>query len=223
MAIRIPETHEPGVPGSWAVGQLGNGMKTRQEFDKDYYDHFYGRACHGAADRRSDERLGDFVCAYLKYLEQPVRSVADIGCGFGQWRGVIARHFPRARYTGVEVSTYLCEKYGWVHSSAVDFRAPAPFDFLICKDTLQYLSSRDFEAAIDNFAGLCRGALYLGIPTKEDWNEICDQSRTDSRVHLRSASWYRRILRRRFTNVGGGLFLSERSPAMPWALEKLEA
>jgi SAM-dependent methyltransferase len=195
-------------------------MKTRQLFDEQYYAHFYGRSCHRAADRRADARLGDFICAYLGYLEQPVRSVIDFGCGFGEWKDVIASHFPRARYTGVEISEYLCEKYGWVHGSVVDFRSAKPFDLVICKDTLQYLSSRELEKAVRNFSRLCRGALYVSVLTREDWEENCDQSRTDAAVHIRSANAYRRVLRPYFTNVGGGLFLSPRSPAIPWELEK---
>lgn len=198
-------------------------MTKRQQFDKPYYDHFYGSAVHRARDRRADLQLGDFVCAYLKYLEQPVRSVVDIGCGFGFWRDVIARHFPKARYTGVEISEYLCEEHGWLHASVIDFRAPRPFDLVICKDTLQYLARKDAEAAIRNLTRLCRGALYLHVLTREDWEENCDQARTDGDVYKRRGEWYRKRLRQRFTNVGGGLFLSRRSPAIPWELEKAGA
>jgi predicted TPR repeat methyltransferase len=197
-------------------------MSKRSDFDKAYYDHFYGPALHKAADERDEERLVDFVCAYLKYLKQPVRRVVDVGCGFGVWRDAIARHFPKARYTGVEISEYLCERYGWKLGSVVDFASRRPFDLVVCKDTLQYLGHRECEAAIENLAQLCRGALYLGVMTKEDWEDVCDRRRTDSDVYMRSASWYRRILGQWFTNIGGGLFLSEASPAIPWTLETLE-
>lgn len=198
-------------------------MAARTRFDKRYYDRFYGPAHAQAAYRRDEVRLGDFVCAYLKYLEQPVRRVVDIGCGFGQWRNIVARHFPQARYTGVEHSDYLCECYGWTRGSAVDFRARTPFDLVICKDTVQYLSAGAFKAAAGNLAELCRGALYLSVLTREDWERNCDRRRTDADVYLRSAAWYRRVLGRYFVNLGGGLFLGERSPAIPWVLETLPA
>ena len=105
----------------------------------------------------------------------------------------------------------------------VDFRASKPFDLVVCKDTLQYLSPKNAEAAIENLAILCRGALYFNVLTHEDWEENCDQSRTDPDIYLRRANWYRNRLQRQFTNVGGGLFLSTRSPSMPWELEKLRA
>ena len=196
-------------------------MAVRETFDRSYYERFYGDAAERRAYRRDEDRLGDFVCAYLDYLEQPVRNVIDIGCGFGQWRGIVARHFPRASYTGVEQSEHLCERFGWTRGSAVDFRARARFDFVICKDTLQYLSARDFDAAVLNLAALCRGACYVSVLTREDWEERADRRRTDSAVHLRPGDWYRRRLARHFVNAGGGIFLSSRSPAVPWELETL--
>lgn len=195
-------------------------MATRTNFDEKYYQRFYGGARDRAAYRRAEDRLGDFVGAYLNYLGQPVRRVVDIGCGLGQWRRIIARRFPKSHYTGVEWSEFLCAKYGWTHGSAVDYSSDEPFDLVICKDTLQYLSDSKFRSAIGNLAGLCRGALFLTVLTKEDWKSNCDRRRTDSRVYLRKANWYRSILGQHFTNVGGGLFLSPESPAIPWELEK---
>jgi SAM-dependent methyltransferase len=196
-------------------------MPIRKSFDEQYYARFYGDAAARRAYRRDEERLGDFVCAYLRYLGQPVRNVVDIGCGLGHWRGIVARHFPRAGYTGVEHSEYLCRHYGWTHGSAVDFHARTQFDLVICKDTLQYLATAEFERAVANLARLCRGACYVSVLTREDWGERADRRRTDSAVHLRSGNWYRRRLARHFVSVGGGVLLSPRSPALPWELEML--
>jgi SAM-dependent methyltransferase len=195
----------------------------RARFDRQYYERFYGGTRERAAYRTDEQRLGTFVAGYLKYLGQPVRSVVDIGCGFGQWKAIVARHFPTARYTGVEISDYLCKQYGWVQGTAMDFPSPTPFDFVICKDTLQYLSPKEFRTAAENLAELCSGVLYASILTTEDWKANCDRQRTDARVYLRSGNWYRKILGRYFTNLGGGLFLSPRSPAVPWELESLPA
>lgn len=196
-------------------------MPVRRDFDQDYYQRFYGNSAARRSYQREEARLGDFVCSYLKYMQQPVRSVVDIGCGFGQWRAIIGRHFPRAHYVGVEYSEHLCAKYGWLHGSAVDFSADRPFDLVICKDTLQYLSAREFRDAAANLASICAGALFATILTSEDWAQNCDRRRTDKHVHLRSGAWYRRVLGRYFTNLGGGLFLSESSPAIAWELESL--
>lgn len=196
-------------------------MARRYEFDRSYYERFYGHPRARAGDRKETDRLGDFVCAYLRYLGQPVRRVLDLGCGFGLWQDVVARHHPRARYTGVEASDYLCERYGWVHGSVVDFASRGAFDLLICVDVLQYLPDRAASAAIANLASLCRGALYLNLLTRQDWEENCDQQSTNGDVYLRSSDWYRRRLRKHFAPVGGGVFVSRGSPIVLWELEKL--
>lgn len=196
-------------------------MKLTHTFEKDYYDRFYGRRRPRREDREEMALLGDFVCAGLRYLGQPVRTVLDIGCGLGLWRDVIARNFPKARYQGVEFSRYLCRTYGWTHGSVVDFRA-APSDLVICKDALQYLPPAEAAEAIDNLARLSRAALYFNVLTKEDWEENCDQARTNGAAYLRSGDWYRRRLGRHFINLGGGLFLRHDSPLVVWELEKLQ-
>lgn len=192
----------------------------RYSFDKAYYDRFYGRRRPRKADRKEIALLADFVCAYLRYLQQPVRSVLDVGCGLGLWQEPIARHFPNARYRGVEISEYLCRSHGWEHGSVVDLRARDKADLVICKDVLQYLPAPAASTAIDNLARLCRCALYFNVLTREDWEENCDQAQSNGDVHQRSGHWYRRRLQRHFTNLGGGLFLSRRSSAVVWELEK---
>ena len=59
-------------------------------------------------------------------------------------RAPLLRCFPRARYTGLEVSPYLCERYGWEQGSLVDLDSSSrPFDLVVCYDVLQYLDARD--------------------------------------------------------------------------------
>jgi SAM-dependent methyltransferase len=196
-------------------------MKRAPTFDRAYYDRFYGKGRPRRKDREAAQRLGDYVFACLRYLGQPVRSVLDLGCGLGLWRDAVTRHCPAARYRGVEISPYLCDKYGWERGSVVDFDAGKRADLVICQDTLQYLPSADAGAAIKNLARLCKGALYFSALTEEDWAENCDRGKTDSNVHKRPASWYRSRLQRRFFNLGGGMFLRRDSEIVVWELEKL--
>lgn len=196
-------------------------MKYAYSFDKDYYDRFYGVRRPRKEDREEMALLGDFVCAYLRYLGESVQTVLDIGCGLGLWREAISRHFPKARYHGVEVSRYLCRTYGWTYGSVADFRGRPPSDLVICKDVLQYLPSAEATAAIDNLVRLSRYALYFGVLTKEDWEENCDQAQTNGEVYQRSAVWYRRRLMKHFINLGGGLFLRRDARVVVWELEKL--
>lgn len=197
-------------------------MAKRTDFDKAYYEQFYDYPDIRTGDLQDVARISDFVFAYLRYLGQPVGRVLDMGCGLGFWKDAIAQHCPRARYTGVESSEYLCDQFGWIRGSVVDFRSRAAFDLVICKDVLQYLPGPSAARAIDNLASLCRGALYFNLLTREDWEENCDQEQTNGDVFLRSRNWYLRRLRRHFIQIGGGLFVSRTSSIVIWELEKLE-
>ena len=196
-------------------------MTTRKLFDEAYYQRFYVDPKTRAMTPAGFERLGDYVCTALKYLEQPVKRVVDVGCGMGYWRNVIERHFPRAKYQGVEVSDYLCAKFGWKKASVVDYRSRWPFDLVICSDVLQYLDEAEARDAIDNLDRLCRGVMYFGALTQRDWHENCDQQRTDDVGYLRTGAWYREHLDTWFDNIGGGLFVSRRSPVVLYELETI--
>jgi SAM-dependent methyltransferase len=192
---------------------------TGARFDQRYYDRYYRTRATRVTSEREVALLGDFVFAYLRHLGQPVKRVLDAGCGLGFWRGVLQRHHPKARYTGLEYSTYLCETLGWTRGSIADYRPRGRFDLVICQGVLQYLTDPQAARAIDNLARVCRGALYLEVLTREDWRDNCDRSATDGAVHLRSAMWYRRRLARHFRSAGGGLYLHRDSGAVLYALE----
>jgi hypothetical protein len=197
----------------------GHRMRKRFVFDRAYYERHYRDPRTRVGGERQVVKLGAFVAAYLRYLEQPVATVIDFGCGLGHWRRVVQRHFPRARYTGVELSAYLCRVHGWQRGSVVDWKADEPADFVVCHGVLQYLDAGDARRAVRNLARNCRGALFLEALTCEDWERHCDQERTDGGVYLRPAAWYRRELRGLFKPAGGGVFLRPTSPAVLYELE----
>jgi SAM-dependent methyltransferase len=192
----------------------------RERFDAAYYDRFYRQRGTRVSDERETAKLGRFVCSYVDYLGLPVRHVLDAGCGLGRWRGVIAEHYPRARYTGIEVSEYLCDELGWTRASIAAYRPRARYDLVICQGVLQYLDDREADAALDNLGQLCRGVLYLEALTAEDWRDACDQRATDGAVHRRPAAFYRERLAKRFVALGGGLFVHEDAGIVLYALER---
>jgi 2-polyprenyl-3-methyl-5-hydroxy-6-metoxy-1,4-benzoquinol methylase len=191
----------------------------RSHFDAQYYHRFYGDAETRSVTPAEVRRQVAFVSAYLKHMTLPVRRILDLGCGLGLMREPLLEAYPRATYTGVEWSEHLCRQLGWEQGSVVDYQGRGRFDLVVCHDVVQYLDARDATRAIDNLARLTRGALYLGVLTREDWEMNCDRSRTDDQVHLRPASWYRRRLGRHFTSAGGGLFVAADAPVVLWALE----
>lgn len=192
----------------------------QQRFDKTYYDRFYRNPATRAVTPAGARRQAAFVAACLRHLQLPVRRILDVGCGVGTTLRALGREFPRATLLGVEVSDYLCERYGWTRGSVVDFHSPRPFDLVVCHDVLAYLDERSCSRAIENLGRLCRGALYLGVLTADD-AELYDPRRTDPHQHLRPAAWYRRRLERQFIAVGGGLHVHRDADVVLWALERL--
>lgn len=189
-------------------------------FDEAYYQRYYFDKKTKVADPRHVERLGAFVCAYLRYLRVPVRRVLDVGCGIGLWRDIVTRHFPSASYHGVEFSEYLCGRYGWERGSVVDYRAGQPFDFVICQGVLPYLGPPDLKRALRNLGALAQGALYVEAVTREDFErDIVDEDLTDPAIFRHSANAYRTGLSRHFQEIGGGVWLSRQAGLPLFSLE----
>lgn len=191
-----------------------------QWFDEAYYQRYYFDKKTSVVDPEHVERLGAFVCSYLKYLRVPVKRVLDVGCGIGLWQGAVARHFPDASYHGVEYSEYLCGRFGWERGSVVDYLCDQPFDLVICQGVLPYLSAADLQLALRNLGKLSRGALYVEAVAREDYERgTLDEELTDPRLFRHRAQLYRRGLSEDFQELGGGVWLSRKAEVPLFELE----
>ncbi|MGH8227780.1 MAG: class I SAM-dependent methyltransferase [Steroidobacteraceae bacterium] len=189
-------------------------------FDRDYYRRFYfdpRTAVGSPAEARARARL---MAALAEHIGLPVRRILDAGCGIGQLRAALLESLPRATYVGLEVSEYLCRRYGWEQGGIEDYRSAGAFDLTICYDVLQYLEDRRAARAIANLTRLTRGVLYFSALTRLDWRENCDRRRTDPHVHMRPAEWYRARLRRGFREIGAGFWVRKGAPLVIWELER---
>jgi SAM-dependent methyltransferase len=195
---------------------------TDKRFDAAFYRRFYVNPKTRVVTRAEMTRRADLIAAFVRHGELPVRSILDVGCGLGLMRNQLRRHFPKARYTGLEVSEYLCRKHGWTQASAATFSSPQPFDLVICYDVMQYLGTREAAAALRNLARLCVGVLHFGALTREDWDLYCDKRRTDRQVQTRPADWYRKRLAASFINAGSGMFVRRGAPIHLWELDQVE-
>lgn len=189
-------------------------------FDKAYYDRFYRDPGTRAVSPATAQRQSDFITAYIRYLEVPVKRFIDIGCGVGNVLRALQKAFPRAHGHGVEYSNYLCERYGWEKGSVIDYQPPHRVDLVLCNDVLGYLDDAACKQAIRNLAEMTSGALFIGVLTQEDLG-LCNPQRTDSQQIVRSLAWYQRRLKPSFVNVGGGLFLRKPLNVTVWNLDRL--
>lgn len=188
-------------------------------FDRDYYERYYFNPRTAVTSRAEARARARLIAAHAEYIGLPVRRMLDAGCGTGMLRAPLRRLLPRAEYVGMETSEYLCGRYGWDQGLVQSYRSSQPFDLVICYDVVQYLDAGTARRALANLARLCRGMLYFTALTRKDWEENCDRSRTDSEVHLRTAKWYRTLLRRHFRDVGAGFWLRRGVPLTVWDLE----
>jgi len=193
--------------------------QTVVRFDREYYERYYYNPRTAVTGRREMRARARLIAAYTEHSALPVRRILDAGCGTGLLRSPLKRLLPRATYTGLETSEYLCTRYGWQQGLIESYRSPSPFDLVICYDVLQYLDSAAASRALANLARLCRGVLYFTALTRADWEHNCDRSRTDSDVHLRTARWYRTRLLPGFTQAGVGFWIRRGAPLTLWELE----
>jgi SAM-dependent methyltransferase len=190
-------------------------------FDRDYYKLYYYDPTTAVTTRREMQDRARLIGAYALHTGLPVKRILDAGCGTGLLRSPLKRYLPRATYTGIEASDYLCQRYGWQQADIQSYKPASPFDVVVCYDVMQYLDSETANRALANLGRLCRGVLYFTALTRVDWEHNCDRSRTDSNVHLRSAQWYRARLQKNFREAGAGFWLRRGAPFTVWDLESL--
>jgi 2-polyprenyl-3-methyl-5-hydroxy-6-metoxy-1,4-benzoquinol methylase len=189
------------------------------QFGPDYYRRYYFDPRTAVATRAEMRSRARLIAAATEYAGLPVRHMLDAGCGIGLLGRELRRALPRAQYTGLEASDYLCRRYGWQQGELESYRARTPFDLVICYDVLQYLDRSRAVRALANLARLTRGMLYFSALTRGDLEHNADRRRTDSDVHLRSAAWYRTRLRGHFREAGLGIWLRRDAPLTLWELE----
>ena len=188
-------------------------------FDRHYYRRFYFESATAVTSRAEMRARGRLIGAYMALNGCRMKSVLDVGCGIGLMRSALLRADPRATYVGLEVSDYLCKRYGWVRGSICDYAPRRRFDLIVCHDVFQYLDTRDATRGLANLGRLARGVLYFTALTARDWRENCDRRYTDADVHLREADWYRQRLLKKFKPAGAGFWIRRGSQLVTWDLE----
>ena len=147
--------------------------------------------------RRLARKVALAVSVAEHYLERPVRSVLDIGCGEGAWRAPLRKLRPRVQYLGFDASEYAIARHGRTRNLRLarfgDFatlRPCAPADLLVCSDVLHYLPTRELDRGLPALADLCGGVAFIEVFAREDETEGDDHD-----FQPRPAAFYRRRLR----------------------------
>lgn len=175
-------------------------------FDASYYRRYYESRRSRVYGREHIDKLARGVTGMVEWFGGEIERVLDVGAGTGLWGEWFAEHMPGTRYRSIDVSEYACEHYGHELRDIASWRARERFDVVVCQGVLPYLDDEACDKAILNMAAMCRGFLYLEAITARDIREVCDRTKTDTSVRARPASFYRRLLARRFEALGCGLF-----------------
>lgn len=194
-----------------------------ERYDRAYFDRWYRdpkTRVKSSSDIRRKAALALSVAEY--YLERPVRTVLDVGCGEGNWFPALRALRKGIRYTGVDSSRYAVERYGKSRNislgsfaSLEEMGLADDYDLIVCSDTLFYLPPEELKAGLHSLAHRAAGVAFLELYTKGD-SLIGDFPKKG----LQSAAYYRRLLRNLgFRSVGSHCYLGPQLHGMAMEME----
>jgi 2-polyprenyl-3-methyl-5-hydroxy-6-metoxy-1,4-benzoquinol methylase len=170
-----------------------------RRYDKAYFDKWYRHPKHRVSTTASATRKAAMVLGIAEfYLERPVRTVLDIGCGEGQWNPILRKLRPGIRYLGVDPSEYAVERFGRERNLKLGgfadlggINLTKTYDLIICSDTLYYVPRRDLDVGLSLIAQMLGGIAFLEAYASD---EALEGDFKD--IERRTASFYRRLFRR---------------------------
>lgn len=194
-----------------------------ERYDRAYFDRWYRdpktRVKSSAAIQRK-AALALSVAEY--YLERPVRTVLDVGCGEGNWFPALRSLRKGIRYTGIDSSRYAVERYGKSRNillgsfaSLEELRLADSYDLIVCSDTLFYLDLSELKLGLASLAPRCAGVAFLELYTAQD-----SLTGDFPKKGLQSSSYYRTLLRSHgFLAVGSHCYLGPELHGMAMEME----
>jgi SAM-dependent methyltransferase len=165
-------------------------------YDHRYFERWY-RGDGGRGSPALLQRKVALAVAMAEYfLERPVRSALDVGCGEGVWRAALRKLRPKLEYAGLDASDYAVARHGRrrnLHRLAFgelgQWRQAAPVDLLVCSDVMHYLGTRELRRGLAEFSRLCHGLAFVEVYGSDD-----DIEGDLEGFQPRKALWYRRQL-----------------------------
>lgn len=140
-----------------------------KRYDRRYFDHWYREGDAGVGRAALLQRKVALAVAMAEnYLDRPLQSVLDVGCGEGVWRAPLLKLRPKLDYLGVDSSEYVVARYGMQRNLRLarfgqlgELRFGPPVDLLVCADVLHYLPATELHRGLSGFAELCHGMAYV--------------------------------------------------------------
>ena len=167
-----------------------------KKYDRAYFDRWYRDPRSRVVTPAVIARKAHMVVGVAEYfLGRTVRSVLDVGCGEGDWYRALKRMRPGIRYTGIDPSPYVVERFGRRRNirlggfgDVAEHTGAGMFDVIICSDVLQYVTPPDLKRGVVHIAERLAGVAFLEAHTTADALE------GDMRGwHRRTPGYYRRL------------------------------
>jgi SAM-dependent methyltransferase len=170
-----------------------------RHYDKAYFDKWYRHPKHRVSTTATTTRKANMVLGIAEfYLERPVRTVLDIGCGEGQWQPILERLRPGIRYLGVDPSEYAVERFGKKRNIKLGgfadlggINLTKTYDLILCSDTLYYVPRSELNVGMSLIAQMLGGIAFMEAYASEEALEG-DFKEIDSR----DTAFYKKLFRR---------------------------
>lgn len=197
-----------------------------KQYDRAYFDRWYRNSKHERDCKSFLERKIHLAVSIAEYyLERPIRSVLDVGCGEAVWRAPLLKLRPKLEYRGVDSSDYAVRRFGPARNIAFaefgqleQLRFGAPVDLLVCSDVMHYIPDAELKRGLKGFSELCAGVAFLELWAKED-----DIVGDKVGFIERPATWYRKqFAKSGFSACGSHTYLSENLRTSAASLEVLK-
>lgn len=190
-----------------------------QYFRKWYRDPESRVSTVASAERKARMALG--VAEY--YLERPVRTVLDVGCGEGQWEPVLRKLRAGIAYRGIDASEYAIQKWGKKRNLLLgtfgdlpDLLDDARYDLIVCSDMLYYVGTPDLKRGLAALAERLDGVAFLEAYTPDDAIE----GDTHGWEPRDFAAWRKLFRQHGFTGCGPHCYVGEALAPMVMQLER---
>ncbi|MEX1117852.1 MAG: class I SAM-dependent methyltransferase, partial [Terrimicrobiaceae bacterium] len=127
-------------------------------YNKAYFDTWYRNPKKRIITPSLIAKKAHLVVAVAEYyLGRQVRTALDVGCGEGAWLPALRKLRPRLRYTGVDPSAYVIQRFGKTRNLIPGSFGDLPklarsYDLIICSDCLYYVPDEELVVGLEILA-----------------------------------------------------------------------
>lgn len=168
-------------------------------YDKRYFDKWYRSAKHKVSGASALRRKAAMVVGIAEYyLERPIRTVLDVGCGEGQWQPALKKLRPKLSYLGIDPSEYAVRRFGrqrnlrqGTFAQLAEMELAETYDLVVCSNALYYIPAEELDLGLWALVPRIGGVAFL-----EAYDTQTPLTGDTKNMERRSAAAYRKLFKR---------------------------